>query len=227
MEKHIVVDFDFFITKEQLLKAVHLPDDPDDVDTKKALEMLDEAIKCARPKFEYCLAAIEEKGENFVVVEGRKIISLLVRQNLDKVHRVILYVATCGTEVEHWSKKYTDMLEAFWADEIKKLLLLKSYEALKETVKKKYFAVSDMSHMSPGSLPQWPISEQEGLLALIGNVKEDVGVVLTDSFLMVPFNSVSGFFFSSETHYENCQLCPMPNCPNRRTKYINDVEENT
>lgn len=219
MEKHIVVDLDYFITKEQLLKTVHLPDDPDDADTNIALEMLGEALKCACPKFEYCLAAIEEKGEDFVIVEGWRIISPLVRQNLNNVHRVIPYVATCGTEVEQWSNKYTDMLEAFWADEIKKLLLLKSYEALKEMVKEKYFAASDMSHMSPGSLPQWPISEQEGLFTLLGNVKEDIGVTLSDSFLMIPFNSVSGFFFSSETHYENCQLCPIPNCPNRRAIY--------
>ena len=222
MEKHIVADFDFFITKEQLLKTVHLPDDPDDADTEKALEMLGEALNCARPKFEYCLAAIEEKGEDFVIVEGKKIISPLVRQNLDKVHRIIPYISTCGTEAERWSKKYTDMLEAFWADEIKKLLLLKSYDALKEMVKGKYFAVSDMSHMSPGSLPQWPISEQEGLFALIGNVKEDVGVMLTDSFLMIPSKSISGFFFSSESHYENCQFCPMPKCPNRRAKHIKE-----
>lgn len=220
MEKYIDKDFDFTLSKEELLKAIRIPDDPMDEDFIEVMAMLKEALGCARPKFAYCISAVEHKGEDYVVVEGRRIDSVLVRKNLEKVHRIIPYVATCGMEAELWSNKYTELLEQFWADEIKKLILYKAYEVMKGTVKERFFPAQDLSHMSPGSLPAWSITGQTALFDLIGNVKEELGVALTDSFLMLPSKSISGFFFSGETHYENCRLCPMPNCPNRRAKYM-------
>jgi hypothetical protein len=217
MYKFIVKDFIFHVSREEFLQTVRIVDDPDDEDCRKAAEMLGEALICARPKYVYCLAAINAREEDTVIVEGRRIESSLVRKNLDKVNRIIPFVATCGVEAESWSRQYTDLLERFWADEIKKLILVKCCENMLNTVKEKFFPVQDMSQMNPGSLAQWPITEQAVLFDLIGDVKGDIGVTLTDSFLMVPAKSVSGFFFSSETHYENCQLCPMKNCPGRRT----------
>ena len=76
-----------------------------------------------------------------------------------------------------------------------------------------------MSKMNPGSLKEWPLVSQKVLFNIIGNVFEDVGVSLTDSCLMLPSKSVSGFFFSSKEFYENCQLCPIINCPSRRAEY--------
>jgi hypothetical protein len=42
---------------------------------------------------------------------------------------------------------------------------------------------------------------------------------------MLPTKSVSGIFFPTETSYENCQLCPRENCPNRRAEYNKALEE--
>ncbi|MGI6176032.1 MAG: vitamin B12 dependent-methionine synthase activation domain-containing protein [Christensenellales bacterium] len=223
MERIVLDAFAFDITGQELLKTLRMEDDQDE-DALKVCRMLEEALACARPKAVYCIAAIEQKGEDFVTVEGHKIFSPLVRKNLDQVSRIVPYVATCGLEVESWSKQYDgDIFEQFWADEIKKLLLYRAIRALNKEVKSKYFASGDMSAMSPGSLPEWPITRQTELFDVIGDVGELAGVSLTDSFLMIPSKSVSGFFFSSETHYENCQLCPIPNCPNRRAPYQKDV----
>jgi hypothetical protein len=219
MNKYIVKDFKINITREEFLRTIRIEDDPGDEDCRKASQMFCEALILANPKFVYGLAAIDSKDENSVIVEGHRIASALVRKNLDKVHRIIPFVATCGIEAEIWSQSYTDPLERFWADEIKKMILVQCFELLRETVKTQYFPIQDMSQMNPGSLPQWPLTEQTLLFDLIGDVPGSVGVTLTDSCLMIPSKSVSGFFFSSETHYENCQLCPMKNCPGRRAEY--------
>jgi len=216
MEKHIIQDIALSISEKELLRTLRIEADPNDEDYQTVTGMLHAALDCARPKFVYGLAAVTEKGDDYVVIEGRRIISPLVRRNLDQTHRIIPYIATCGVEAEEWSRQYTDMLEHFWADEIKKMILGRCIAAMRQTVQKKYFTGTDISQMNPGSLPEWPISEQANLFALIGDVEKDIGVTLTDSFLMLPSKSVSGFFFSSATHYENCRLCPMPNCPNRR-----------
>jgi hypothetical protein len=220
MERFITAGFNISITKEELLETLKIVDDPKDENYKVVTEMLEEALNCANPKFVHCVASIEEKGEDYVIVEGHKLTSALVREKLDKVHRIIPFVATCGTEAETWSHRYTDMLEHYWADEIKKLILRKCSQFMKDTVRAQLFPIGYMSTMNPGSLPQWPITEQTTLFSLIGNVREDIGVNLTDTCLMIPSKSISGFFFSSETYYENCQLCPMLKCPNRRAEYI-------
>jgi hypothetical protein len=37
---------------------------------------------------------------------------------------------------------------------------------------------------------------------------------------MLPSKSSSGIAFESEVFYENCQFCPLENCPNRRAKRV-------
>jgi len=50
-------------------------------------------------------------------------------------------------------------------------------------------------------------------------VKDLIGVELTDSFLMIPNESVSGIYFPAEVRFETCQLCPREICPGRRAPY--------
>lgn len=216
MKKRIVDHFAIKITDQELAGTLRLVNDPSDEDFQTATGMLREALGCARPRFVYGLAGIDEKGEDYIVVEGQRIVSTLVRQNVDKIHRIVPYVATCGVEAEDWSHQYTDFLEHFWADEIKNLILYHSIGVMHQTIQSEYFPVGDMSAMSPGSLPAWPVTGQTSLFDLIGQVKESVGVSLTDSCLMIPGKSVSGFYFASDSHFENCRLCPRQRCPNRK-----------
>ena len=202
-----------------LLKKLKIDADPEDEDFQSFSRMLDEARSIARPKFAYGIAAVEEKGTDSVIIEGRTIRSKLVRQNLDQTHRVFPYIATCGSELDNWSRAYTDLLENYWADEIKNRALQLAIMSMRQTVKETYFAGQDLSQMSPGSLPEWPLPEQAFLFDLLREEAAAMEVRLTDSFLMVPSKSVSGFYFTSQSHFENCRLCPMPNCPNRRVPY--------
>jgi len=224
MEKHIVGDIKFTIKEEEYLKAIKMACDPDDEDYIRAMELFSQGLEIACPKYTYCVSAVTEKGDAFVIVDGHRFDSEIVRRNLDKVYKIIPYVATCGVEIDEWSRQFTDLLEQFWADKLKELVLFKSYADLQKTIRATYFPTQDVSHMSPGSLAEWPLSGQIPLFDLIGNVTDDIGVILTDSLLMLPSKSVSGFFFSSKEHYENCKFCPMPNCPGRRAEYSGETK---
>jgi hypothetical protein len=79
--------------------------------------------------------------------------------------------------------------------------------------------------MNPGSLENWPISEQKPLFSLFGDVEKLIGVRLSDSFLMFPIKSVSGIYFPTESSFASCQLCPREKCPNRRAKYDPELKE--
>ena len=76
-----------------------------------------------------------------------------------------------------------------------------------------------LSHMNPGSLPQWPLSQQRVLFSLLGDVTGAIGVELTESCLMIPAKSTSGILFDSDTEYNNFRFCPMENCPGRSAPF--------
>lgn len=221
MEKFILRDQAFALDEAEAFRHLHV--DPEGDDGPTVREMLRTAAAAANPKAVYGVAPIQEKGEGYVIVEDVRIPSELVRTNLEGVNRIVPYVVTCGVELEEWSQSYTDILEQFWADGIKLLYMGELRKRMAERIRSAYFPKADMSMMQPGSLPAWPLPQQAALFALIGDVTRDTGVTLTDSFLMLPSKSVSGFFFSSQSHYENCQFCPILTCPGRRSPFRGEV----
>jgi len=116
------------------------------------------------------------------------------------------------------------MLQHYWADKIKEMALRSAVEKGIADINKRYDP-GKTSYMSPGSIEDWPLSEQEGLFSLLGNPESAIGVELTDSFLMLPPKTVSRIMFATEKAYENCQLCPRDGCPNRRAPYEADLYE--
>ncbi len=73
--------------------------------------------------------------------------------------------------------------------------------------------------MNPGSLEDWPLTEQKALFQVLGNTEEAMGVELMENSFMRPAMTVSGLWFPSQEKYENCMLCPMEDCPGRRAPY--------
>ena len=52
-----------------------------------------------------------------------------------------------------------------------------------------------------------------------GQYDDAIGVRLTETMLMVPNKSVSGFQFPTDVAFESCELCPREGCPGRRAIY--------
>ena len=75
--------------------------------------------------------------------------------------------------------------------------------------------------MSPGSgdVNVWPIEQQRVLFDLIGDVEQQIGVHLTDTFLMLPNKSISGVRFSTTVDFRTCQLCHRESCPSRSAPF--------
>lgn len=222
MERIVLDHITPVLETEALFRALKMSPQPGEEDTELLLRMREEALAVARPKAVYTIVPITEKGEDFVTAGGVKLVSPLVRENLERVSRIVPFVATCGTELEEWAKGYSDPLEGYFADAVMLQFLGQANRALREAVRREWFRESDMSCMSPGSLSAWPLPEQANLFELVGGVTEAIGVRLTPSYLMLPSKSTSGFFFSSETHYENCRYCPIISCPNRRAEFCGE-----
>ena len=177
------------------------------------------ARKLAKPKGLYKTSFIDEKGKNYIIMEDKKFSSQILRDNLDSAEKVYPYIVTCGKELEKWSRKFKDnILMNYYVDVIKNKALNIARKELKKDIKNNKFQ-GKISKMNPGSLPNWPISEQKKLFALFNNVKKKIDVKLNDNYLMYPVKSASGLWFPSEVKFENCQLCTKKNCPNRKAKF--------
>lgn len=224
IDKHIVQTEQPYFSLDALRKAVRMGEDSDPDDLKQIARMREESLAVARPKALFGIAQIDARDSESVTADGVRFTSALVCENLKHTSRIIPYVATCGTEAEKWSLTYADdLLTQFWADAIKLQLLTLALSSLKTEVGK-YFTDGKVSAMSPGSLPAWPLPQQRPLFALLGGVTPEIGVRLTESCLLLPSKSVSGFFFSSESHYENCRYCPLIDCPNRRAPFEKEIQ---
>ncbi|MGB4408023.1 MAG: vitamin B12 dependent-methionine synthase activation domain-containing protein [Sphaerochaeta sp.] len=139
---------------------------------------------------------------------------------LDDIHRVFAYVATCGDEMENLDVSQLDMLAPYWVDSIKQQGLRDARLALTAYCRQTC-GISKPKSLNPGSgnVDIWPIEQQQFLFEILGG-SQDIGVSLTESFLMVPNKSISGFIFASPTEdYESCAYCERERCPDRRVPF--------
>jgi hypothetical protein len=185
-------------------------------------EMLKTAAEIAAPKIVFGEAYITDRHEEGVSIDYRRFESVLMKNNLKDVNRVFPFTATCGRELYNWAKSIDDIFIQYWADHIMEVVLRNAIRVLYDTVKTQY-GVTKLSSMNPGSLEGWPIEQQKELFALLDNKNENIGVELTESFLMVPQKSVSGVLFKSKSGYTNCKLCEMVNCPSRKAPFEPDL----
>lgn len=187
-------------------------------ESTRVQQLLKEAQGIGRPKVLYKVAFVESKGDDFVVIDGIRFQSRIMRVNLDQVYRVFPFIATSGRELDEWSDGLTDVLENYWAGTIKEAALASAARVFESELRDQ-FNLGHLASMNPGSLEDWPIDEQKPLFELLGDPIKSIGVELTDSYLMVPIKSISGIKFPTEARYENCQLCQRENCPGRRAPY--------
>jgi hypothetical protein len=143
----------------------------------------------------------------------------VLRVNLDGSGIVFPFIATCGLELDDWSKKNRDMLRFFWVDTIMLMALGCAINHLNTYLKQKLGENAALSAMNPGSLEDWPIEEQVPLFSLLGDCSEAIGMRLTAQMVIQPLKSVSGILFVSEESFQNCSLCPRQACPLRRAAY--------
>lgn len=220
MDSFVLDNVPFQIDTGQLYKNLRIKEGSELV--ARLNHLVDKAQAIGRPKASYKVAFIESRGDDHVIIDEVMLTSRVLRVNLEKAHRVFPFVATCGTELEEWSVAIDDMLERYWADVIKEMALRVALQHLTEHLIDR-FQPGKIARMNPGSLPDWPLPEQQQLFALLGGGPASIGVKLTDSFLMIPIKSVSGIWFPTEESFESCLLCPREKCPGRRAPYDSDL----
>lgn len=190
--------------------------------SRAGFESLDELVRLARglirPRGAWEAAFVGARGERTVEV-GRVVFeSPLLSKNLEPANKVFPYIITVGPELERAAAAMDDLLKQYYLEEIANLALEQAAAWLSGYLEVRTGVVG-LANLSPGSLVDWPITEQPKLFSLFGDTEGLIGVRLTDSLLMVPRKSISGLLFPSEEGFVACQLCDRENCQGRKAPY--------
>lgn len=216
MDRYILDEIPFQPDIESLMKRAHIKEEGPFAEDFARL--IGEGQRIARPKALYRLGFIESRDGDTVTIDGVVFTSRVLRVNLEQAHRIFVYVATCGREIQQWTLAQSDLLYQYWAEALEESAVRCAVQALNAHINATYHP-GPTSTMAPGSLGNWPLSEQRALFALLEDTQADIGVELTASLLMVPTKSVSGIRFPTQQSFESCQLCPRETCPGRRAPY--------
>jgi hypothetical protein len=220
----ILNEIPFSLDAATLMKQAHI--EPGSDDAKELRALMDVATEVGKPKATYTVSFVDGRDGDTVVVGGVSFTSRTLSRNLASSERIFPLVATCGREMDEKSPARGDMLKEFWWDLIKTHLLGAANNHLSDHLHRK-FRLGKTAIMRPGSADAsvWPIEQQRGLFALLGDVEQAIGVRLTDSFLMVPNKTVSGMLFPTEVDFRSCEVCHRENCPSRHAAFNKELWE--
>lgn len=181
-------------------------------------DLCNTALAIGKPRALFRVAHIETRGDDYVVADGVRLDSRVLRVNLAGAHRVFPFVVTCGIELDQWAGTIPDALGRYWAGAIKEKAMRAALDALKEQIRRQ-FHPGKMATMTPGSIADWPTDQQRALIRLMGDGPGRIGVSVTHGLMMTPTHSLAGIRFPSEDAFESCQLCPRKDCAGRRAPY--------
>ena len=181
-------------------------------------ELLGTALPLVKLRAATMVAYTGAKAEDGVEVGGVFFRSRVLRANLDKVRKVFPFIMTVGAELEAQAAATGELLQQYYLEEAANLVLEAAAGRLARRLGKRW-GLPSLSAMSPGSLEDWPITEQPKLFSLFGDTRSLVGVELTESLLMLPRKSISGILFPSEEGFLSCRLCERESCPGRKAPY--------
>ncbi|UCC32890.1 MAG: vitamin B12 dependent methionine synthase [Candidatus Bathyarchaeota archaeon] len=206
---------------ETVLKQLHLSNG-------KYVEEVQELVKTAhsviRPKVIYEVSYVNNRSDDAVEIDGVSFTSRVLRINLEKIERVFPYIMTIGKELEDTANSFSDLVKRYSLETIGNMAIDSIGTYFEDFLKRRY-RLEKISEMNPGSLKDWPITQQKQLFSLFDNVKDLIGVELTDSLLMIPRKSASGIYFPTEVTFYSCQLCPRKKCEERQAPYDKSLEE--
>jgi len=189
---------------------------------RAGVESLDKLVALAQslihPRAVFEVAYTGAKGEGTVEVAGATFQSPILRKNLDGANKVFPYIITVGSELERTAGAQGDLLKQYYLEEMANIALESAASWLGGQIETRT-GVTGLANMSPGSLEDWPITEQTKLFSIFGDTERLIGVRLTDSMLMLPRKSISGILFPSEEGFVACQLCERERCPGRKAAF--------
>ena len=219
-ERFLMDDLPWSVDRDAALKRLRvMEDDLEDFD-----EIYEKTLALIKPVYYAGVESVEQNDGSGVVIGGIRFDSRVVSVNLKNAKTVYPYVGTAGRAAYEYALGIDDEIMRYWADQLCEMAFKSAAGSFILRMREKVGS-EKLSALAPGSVIDWPISQQKPLFELLGDVYAHTGIFLEKSFLMRPVKSGSGLLYVSEKHFESCSLCPKENCPNRRAPFDKDKFE--
>ena len=218
--KDIPIKFDL----EKMFKHFKVNDKTQQKQRELIEELTNLATILINPRATYKPSYVENKKGITLDIGKVSFESNILRKNLDKIERVFPYIITIGKELENEAISIKDLLKQYYLEEMADLALHYTLRHLTKHLKEKY-RLEQLSRMSPGSLADWPITQQKELFSIFDDTQKIIGVNLNDSFLMIPRKSISGIYYPTKIEFYSCQLCSRQKCIRRQAPYDSKLAE--
>jgi len=183
-----------------------------------AERLIQSALPLIKARAVFRAARVDVREGDAIVIEGRRFASRVLARLLAEAERVFPYVMTIGDLPDRRAAAETDPQRRQDLDFIANYALVQTRRSVEERLRSR-FGLEKIAYMSPGSIQNWPIDQQQPLFDLLTGATEALGVSLTTDCRMTPDKSLSGIYFSTEADFFVCQLCPYENCPGRKAPY--------
>lgn len=214
----VITDIALEYDIDELVRFCHLDRISDKINNMKSIVV--EGYKLLDPKAMYKASRIEVK-EDHVILEGGKILSSkLLAEKFKCTHEVAVYIVTIGSDLEKRVAELgvRDLYRSFILDNIGTYALRQVFEYMR-----KDFGPNNserISKISPGVSTYWGIEQQKIIFDFLGKekVRESVGVILNEHYVMVPKKSVSGVMGDTINLFHECQICEK-NCEYRKAPF--------
>ena len=214
MAEHILTSSTWQPDLEDFMHEHHLREQ----DREMTALLIEETRSLSGPLGGFCAVSPAHCSKDTVHLNGSTLHSKLLCRHLSTQELVFPFVTTCGPELSSWVDSKTDLMDNYLAHALAEKATHQITEDLRLTLEDQY-QVRDLSRMQPGSLPDWPLQEQQPLFQILGSIPDSVQVRLTSSSLMLPTLSLSGIFFQDPEGFISCQLCSRTTCPRRKAPF--------
>ncbi len=149
----------------------------------------------------------------------------IVYHQLNHSEQIAVFVCTAGNGIEQWSKQMmaaNEPLKGFIADILGSVVVESAIDVIQQQLSKdmEQKGLKITNRYSPGYCG-WPTQEQHKLFGLLP--EENCGIHLTESALMQPIKSVSGFIgIGSDVRFSpyTCQICDATYCVYRNKRHL-------
>ena len=215
MDKYFFEHIPFETTKEEILLSMGMPVDHRLGD--QVLEAIELAKDIINPKAAYGEATIEARTEDTVTIDGIVFHGRYLVNTLKDVDTVYPYICTCGKEIDRYYEECGDILKQLFLDKIMHFALRQAAVYLSEEIDNRLGKRS--ACITPGSFEEWELTEQRPLFSLLGECVSFAEIRLSDSNLMFPVKSVSGFRFKAGKEAHDCRLCLKRDCADREAAF--------
>lgn len=182
---------------------------------ERVFELVEEARGVSRGAGAALVLPLDLRADGSILLGDVEFKSPLLKERFSGLGRAFPYIVTEGREMAEWGARYKNTQDACIIHQIRQAAV-KCCEQQIEKMLCDRFGMAVISSLNPGSLKDWPISEQARLFEVLGSIPAALAISLLPSGIMQPDYSVSGIFYQTDKKYYNCQLCPRDGCPNRK-----------